>query len=74
MAPFYVGLAASLLLLLVKFVQQTLAMFTGIVAADAEELTIEILSLIDLSLMGNLLLMVIFAGLRELRFAPGSAQ
>jgi uncharacterized protein (TIGR00645 family) len=62
MAPFYAGLAASLALLLVKFVQQTFAMFTGILATDAEELTIEILSLIDLSLMGNLLLMVIFAG------------
>jgi uncharacterized protein (TIGR00645 family) len=37
-------------------------MFAGILATDAEELTIEILSLIDLSLMGNLLLMVIFAG------------
>src|SRR5689334_25195056 len=62
MAPFYAGLAASLLLLLIKFLQQAAAMFTGILAIDAEELTVAILSLIDLSLMGNLLLMVIFAG------------
>lgn len=62
MAPFYAGLAASLLLLLVKFAQQTFSMFTGILTTDGEELTIAILSLIDLSLMGNLLLMVIFAG------------
>jgi uncharacterized protein (TIGR00645 family) len=62
MAPFYVGLAGSLVLLLAKFLQQTVALFAHVLSADAEELTVAILSLIDLSLMGNLLLMVIFAG------------
>jgi len=62
MAPFYVGLAAGLLLLLVEFVHRTIALFSHGFAARGEELTVAILSLIDLSLMGNLLLMVIFAG------------
>lgn len=62
MAPFYIGLAGSLLLLLIKFLQQTIALFAHVLSADSEEVTIAILSLIDLSLMGNLLLMVIFAG------------
>jgi uncharacterized protein (TIGR00645 family) len=62
MAPFYVGLAAALLLLLVEFGRRTAGLFAHMFEAGGEELTVAILSLIDLSLMGNLLLMVIFAG------------
>src|SRR4051812_48722813 len=62
MAPFYVGLAGGLVLLLVEFVHRTISLFSHGFAARGEELTVAILSLIDLSLMGNLLLMVIFAG------------
>jgi uncharacterized protein (TIGR00645 family) len=62
MAPFYVGLAAGLVLLLVEFVHRTISLFSHGFAARGEELTVAVLSLIDLSLMGNLLLMVIFAG------------
>ena len=62
MAPFYVGLSAGLVLLLVEFVHRTISLFSHGFAARGEELTVAILSLIDLSLMGNLLLMVIFAG------------
>jgi uncharacterized protein (TIGR00645 family) len=62
MAPFYVGLAAALLLLLVEFIHRTIGLFSHALEARGEELTVATLSLIDLSLMGNLLLMVIFAG------------
>jgi uncharacterized protein (TIGR00645 family) len=62
MAPFYVGLAAGLLLLLIEFIQRTVGLFSHGIGERGEELTVAILSLIDLSLMGNLVLMVIFAG------------
>lgn len=62
MAPFYIGLAAGLLLLLIEFVHRTVGLFSHGFGERGEELTVAILSLIDLSLMGNLLLMVIFAG------------
>ena len=62
MAPFYAGLAAALLLLLVEFGRRTTGLFAHMFDVGGEELTVAILSLIDLSLMGNLLLMVIFAG------------
>lgn len=62
LAPFYLGLAASLVLLLVKFVQKTVVLASHAFSSDGNEIIIGILSLVDLSLMGNLLLMVIFAG------------
>lgn len=62
LAPFYLGLILGLVVLLAKFVQQTIALLARALAADGSEIIVGILSLIDLSLMANLLLMVIFAG------------
>ena len=61
MAPFYLGLILSLGMLLVVFGYELLH---GIVPAltDPEEAIMLALSLIDLSLAGNLLLIVIFSG------------
>lgn len=62
LAPFYLGLALSLCILLVKFVQQAIGLLMHAVSTDGSEVIVGILALIDLSLMANLLLMVIFAG------------
>ena len=62
LAPLYLGLTVSLLLLLVKFVQGTVELARQTGTEDANKLITGILSLIDLSLMGNLLVMVMFAG------------
>jgi uncharacterized protein (TIGR00645 family) len=62
LAPFYLGLAGSLVVLLVKFVKQAFALIVSVALAGGNDIMIGILSLIDLSLMGNLLLMVIFGG------------
>ena len=66
MAPIYVGLAACLLLILAAFafkaVKLCAANLTQQRRADHR-----ILSLIDLSLVANLILIVVWAGLRELR-------
>jgi len=62
LAPFYLGLAISLGVLLVKFAQQTFALLTHALGAGGNEIIITILSLIDLSLLGNLVLMVMLAG------------
>ena len=61
LAPLYLGLAVSLLLLLVKFVQGTLELALKTVTAGTSKLITGALSLVDLSLMGNLLVMVMFA-------------
>ena len=62
LAPFYLGLSISLCILLVKFVQQAFELLMHAVSTDGSEIIVGILALIDLSLMANLLLMVIFAG------------
>ena len=62
MAPFYFGLIISLLVLLMKFVQE-LIHFIAISAASTEaDIILGVLSLIDLSLTANLVLIVVFSG------------
>lgn len=62
MAPFYLGLAVALILLLVKFLQELFHTVPNVFAMSEAQLVLSILSLIDLSLAGNLLLLVIFSG------------
>ena len=62
LAPFYLGLSVSLCVLLVKFVQQAVELLMHAISTEGSEVIVGILALIDLSLMANLLLMVIFAG------------
>ena len=62
MAPFYLGLALALVLLLVKFLQELFHTVPLVFSMSESQLVLSILSLIDLSLAGNLLLLVIFSG------------
>lgn len=62
LAPFYLGLVVSLAMLLVKFVQELIHVVPGVFTMSENDVILALLTLIDLSLAGNLLLMVIFAG------------
>ena len=62
LAPFYVGLVASLAMLLIDFVRELLEMVPHALTADTEQVILSVLTLIDLSLAGNLVLIVIFSG------------
>lgn len=62
LAPFYVGLIGSLVLLLIKFAQEFLHLAPRVLEMSETEALLGVLTLVDLSLAGNLLLMVIFAG------------
>ena len=62
MAPFYVGLAMSLALLLFSFVQELVHFFSMVPDIAQSDVILAVLSLIDLSLAGNLVLIVIFSG------------
>lgn len=62
MAPFYAGLVLALVALLISFVEELFHVFAHITALDASDVILAALSLIDLSLAGNLLLIVIFSG------------
>ena len=63
MAPFYVGLVISLGALLVVFVQELIHQIPMVIqSARADDAVVLALSLIDLSLAGNLVLIVILSG------------
>jgi uncharacterized protein (TIGR00645 family) len=62
MAPIYLGLVIALAALAVIFVKELLGELWHIWDVSEQGLVVWILTLIDMSLAGNLLLMVIFAG------------
>ena len=62
LAPFYVGLVFSLVMLLIAFVGELVHALTGALHARPEQIILATLSLIDLSLAANLVVIVIFYG------------
>ncbi|WP_156922057.1 TIGR00645 family protein [Azorhizobium doebereinerae] len=62
MAPFYVGLVVSLVVLLIQFVRELLHFMLQALVATESDVILGILTLVDLTLTGNLVLIVIFSG------------
>jgi uncharacterized protein (TIGR00645 family) len=60
--PFYLGLVVALALLAFKFIQKLVSLFPDFVALDLDSSIVVSLKLVDITLTGNLLLMVILAG------------
>jgi uncharacterized protein (TIGR00645 family) len=62
LAPFYLGLVLALVMLLSAFVGELWHELPGLPDATPEQVILAVLSLIDLSLAGNLVVIVIFSG------------
>ena len=62
LAPFYVGLIVSIVLLMIKFLTELFHLAQHVAELTEGELVVGILSLVDMSLVGSLLLMIIFSG------------
>ena len=62
MAPFYLGLVVSLAVLLLKFLMMLWEFILHAPAAKESDIILGVLSLIDVSLTGNLILIVVFSG------------
>jgi uncharacterized protein (TIGR00645 family) len=62
MAPFYVGLVIALMVLIVVFVRAIVLELPDLATLDEAKVILWVLTLIDLSLAANLVVMVIFAG------------
>jgi uncharacterized protein (TIGR00645 family) len=62
MAPFYLGLAVSLVVLLYKFLEMLWEFILHAPHAKESDIILGVLSLIDVSLTGNLILIVMFSG------------
>ncbi len=62
LAPFFVGLILAIIALLVKFLKQLWALATGMFSLTGDEMIINILTLVDSSLIAALLLIIGFSG------------
>ncbi|MFZ2156230.1 MAG: TIGR00645 family protein [Bradyrhizobium sp.] len=62
MAPFYLGLVISLAVLLYKFILELWEFILHVPHAKEADVILGVLSLIDISLTGNLILIVVFSG------------
>ncbi len=62
LTPFYLGLAAALLVLLVKFVQELIHLFAIAVTSAESGIIVGVLALIDLTFTASLVVIVIFSG------------
>jgi uncharacterized protein (TIGR00645 family) len=62
MAPFYVGLVVALAVLFLKFLRMLWEFILHAPGAKSSETILDALSLIDVTLVGNLLLIVVFSG------------
>lgn len=62
LAPVYLGLSLALLALGIKFFQEVIHMFTDILTMPEANLVLSILALIDMTLVGSLIVMVMFSG------------
>ena len=62
LVPFYMGLVGGIALLLVKFVKAFFALIPTVFTGDSGAALLGILSLVDITLVANLLIIIIFAG------------
>lgn len=62
LAPFYLGLALSIVVVLVKFIAEFFHLALHAFTASESDVILGILALVDLTLMGSLLIIVIFSG------------
>lgn len=62
LAPFYVMLVAALVALLIKGAQETWHLLVHVFTASEADVILGMLSLVDLSLTGSLVIIVIFSG------------
>jgi len=62
LAPFYLGLMVGMVILLVKFFQEFVHLIPHTLDSSESDVVLAILTLVDMSLVANLLLIIVFSG------------
>ena len=62
LAPFYIGLVGAIAILLVKFVKEFITLLPQVLTLDGGQIMVSVLTLVDVALVANLLLIIVFAG------------
>ena len=74
LAPLYLGLLLSLMPLLYRFFRDFIRLLQITTTADMHQITLSILELLDTVLLGNLILIIIFAGYENFVSKIGVAE
>lgn len=74
LAPMYLGLVASLTALVVKFVLEAFHLFQTVISDDFHMVSLRVLGLLDITLLGNLIVIMIFAGYENFVSKIGIAE
>ena len=74
MAPIYLGLIAALGILIVTFFRELAHAIPGVLAMEESDVILLILSLVDVSLAGNLVLIILFSGYENFVSKIGPAE
>src|SRR5690349_3798506 len=62
MAPLYLGLTAALSILVITFFRELIVALPALYTMEEKEIILLVLTLIDISLAGNLVLIILFSG------------
>ena len=62
LAPFYVGLVGAIAILLFKFIKEFVMLLPQVATLDGGQIMVSVLTLVDVALVANLLLIIVFAG------------
>jgi uncharacterized protein (TIGR00645 family) len=62
LAPLYIGMVVALIAIAIKFFQKLWELITNIIGYSGDDVVLSVLALLDLALLANLVLIVIFAG------------
>src|SRR6185436_8257580 len=62
MAPLYLGLAAALAILVITFFRELVVAIPALYTMEEKQIILLVLTLIDISLAGNLVLIIVFSG------------
>ncbi len=74
LAPIYIGLVLALVVVAVKFFQYLWKLVSTTIESDSHDVVLGILGLLDLALLANLILIVIFAGYENFVSKIGVAE
>ena len=74
MAPVYFGLLAAMALVVIKFTLKLITAFNSVFREDGADTMLNVLSLVDMALVGNLIVMVVLAGWENSIIRVGEKQ
>lgn len=74
MAPIYMGLIAALGILIVTFFRELAHALPGVMTMEESDIILLILTLVDISLAGNLVLIIVFSGYESFVSKIGPAE